>query len=424
MLGRIRYLTSACLACALVAVLTPAASAVTGDQFEDALWGMRKIHAEGAWSAGTGKGVTVAIVDSGVDPNHEDLRANIVQGWDFVDKDGDPRDEEGHGTHVAGIVAAVAHNHLGVSGVAPDAKIMPVRVLDSDGAGSIDDIEAGVHWAVDHGAKVVNLSLGAEVLVEFLSGGTLTDAVDYAWSKGAVSVISAGNDGLFRAELRKAKAIIVTATTPDDRQASYATGVGFAQWGMAAPGGTDDGGEKNMILSTFWEKDGRRRYAYQMGTSMAAPHVAGAAAILRGMGLSPQQTVDRLLSTAKDLGGSGRDSTFGSGRLDVEAATRGGPGTTGEPGKPGSSAVGSSATGRPGSSAGGSRGAPGRLPVPVEKTTSSPSAAPTTARETGTATAEAKKDENGIGLLLPLVLGGLAAAVAAAAWIARSRSRA
>ncbi len=422
MLRRIRLVTSAWLACVLIAVLAPNASAATGDQFEGALWGMRKIQAEAAWSAGTGKGVTVAIVDSGVDPDHEDLRANIVGGWDFVDKDGDPRDEEGHGTHVAGIVAAVAHNRLGVSGVAPDAKIMPIRVLDTDGAGSIDDIEAGVRWAVAHGAKVVNLSLGAEVLFEFLSGGTLTDAVNYAWSKGVIPVISAGNDGLFRSELRKAKALVVTATTPDDSQASYATGVGFAPWGIAAPGGTDDGGEKNMILSTFWEKEGRRKYAYQMGTSMAAPHVAGAAAVLRGMGLSPQQTVDRLLATAKDLGADGRDSVFGAGRLDVKAATLGQAGTTGEPGRPGSSAAGSSATGAPGSSAGGTRGAPGRLPAPVDASTSTPSSSPTAA-STARATSEAKQTGDGVGLL-PFVLGGLAVAAAAAAWIARSRSRA
>jgi subtilisin family serine protease len=408
---RIWHPLAGVVVCVMVVVLAPPASAAA-DQFTGSLWGMKKIRAQAAWTAGTGKGITVAVVDSGVDPNHEDLAANIVGGWDFVDKDADPRDEEGHGTHVAGIVAAVANNGLGVAGVAPGAKIMPIRVLATDGSGSQTDIEAGVHWAVDHGAKVVNLSLGADVLVEFLSGGTLTDAVNYAWSKGVIAVVSAGNDGLFRSELRKAKALVVTATTPSDEHASYATGVGFAPWGIAAPGGTDEGGQKNMILSTFWERSGKRKYAYQMGTSMAAPHVAGAAALLRGMGLTPQQTVNRLLSTAKDLGPRGRDSTFGAGRLDVKAATLGQAGSTGPPGRPGSSAAGASATGKPGMDASGTRGAPGRLPVPNVASTSTPSSSPTSAA-TGRATPAEQVADAGRGAL-PWVLAGAGAAAAAA----------
>jgi serine protease len=354
-------LSATTLALALVSFTATSAYA-SRDPYSSALWGIKKVRAEAAWSAGTGQGITVAVVDSGVDLNHEDLRQNIVPGYDFVDHDSDPRDENGHGTHVAGIIAAVANNGVGVSGVAPKAKIMPVRVLDADGSGALSDIEAGVRWAVGHGAKVVNLSLSSGVIVEFLSGGTLTDVVDYAWSKGVIAVVSAGNEGLFRSELRRAKAIVVTATTPDDQKASYATGVGFAPWGMAAPGGTDEGGERNMILSTWWDAKGRR-YAYLMGTSMAAPHVAGAAALLRGMGLSPQQTVDRLLATAKDLGSPGRDSVFGAGRLDVAAAALAQTGAEGQPGAAGSSAEGSSATGAPGESSNGTRGAPGSLSV-------------------------------------------------------------
>src|ERR671922_254442 len=111
---RIWHPLAAVVVCALLAVVAPTASAAT-DQFADSLWGMQKIRARAAWAAGTGKGVTVAIIDSGVDPNHEDLAKNIVGGYDVVDKDFDPRDEEGHGTHVAGIVAAVANNGLGVA---------------------------------------------------------------------------------------------------------------------------------------------------------------------------------------------------------------------------------------------------------------------------------------------------------------------
>ena len=408
----ILHLCATCVAFTLVAVLAPQAAA-SGDQYAGRLWGLQKVRAETAWSSGTGDGITVAVVDSGVDPNHEDLRANIVEGYDFVADDADPRDEEGHGTHVAGIVAAVANNGIGVAGVAPKAKIMPVRVLDADGSGSLSDIEAGVQWAVAHGAKVVNLSLGADVLVEFLSGGTLTETVNYAWDRGVIAVVSAGNEGLFRSELRQAKAIVVTATTPDDRKASYATGVGFATWGMAAPGGTDEGGERNMILSTYWEPGGRH-YAYMMGTSMAAPHVSGAAAVLRGMGLSPQQTVDRLLSTAKDLGASGRDSVFGAGRLDVAAATSGQAGSEGEPGEPGSSAEGSSATGMPGQSADGGQGTPGRAAVVPRGVVETPALSPTlqpTSRPSSRV--EAKAPDEGPGAL-PFVLAGVGAAAASA----------
>lgn len=409
-------LATTALVLVLLGFLAPHANA-SGDQYTGALWGIRKVRAEAAWGAGTGSGVTIAIVDSGVDRSHEDLRANVVDGHDFVDNDSDPSDEVGHGTHVAGIAAAVANNGVGVAGVAPNAKIMPVRVLDEEGVGSLSQIEEGVRWAVTHGADVVNLSLSADVVTEFLTGGTLTDAVNFAWSRGVIPVISAGNDQLFRSELRRAKAIVVTATTPDDRKAYYATGVGLAPWGIAAPGGTNDGGEKNMIFSTWWDPDGRN-YAYAMGTSMATPHVAGAAALLRSMGLSPQQTVDRLLQTAKDLGSRGQDSTFGYGRLDVAAAAQGG--SQGPPGQDGSSAEGASATGVPGSSADGTRGVSGERPARRGViTTSTPSGEPSPSAPvspTRSPAAEVEEDE-GIGPL-PFILGGVgAAAVAVGAFL-------
>ncbi len=407
------------IALALVSFAVPQATASV-DQYTGVLWGMKKVRAEAAWARGAGQGVTVAVVDSGVDPTHEDLKANIVAGHDFVDDDNDARDETGHGTHVAGIIAAVANNQLGVAGVAPKAKIMPVRVLDKEGSGSQGDIEAGVRWAVAHGAKVVNLSLGADVLVEFVTGGTLANAVNYAWNHGVVAVISAGNDDFFRSELRGAKAIVVTATTPDDRKAPYATGVGFAAWGIAAPGGTSEAGEKGMILSTFWNADGRR-YAYMEGTSMAAPHVAGAAAILRGMGLTPQQTVNRLLSTAKDLGAQGNDSVFGHGRLDVAAAAQGNTGSEGEPGRTGSSAEGTSATGRPGSSSSGTRGASGDRPV-RRAPSLTPSATPTTpATERPSPTAVQEVSGGGRGALIAAAVAGVAVFAAIVAAVLKRR---
>ncbi len=422
----------AAVAIALLACTIGPQALASTDHYTSALWGMKKVRAEAAWSSGTGQGVTIAIVDSGVDMSHEDLSANVVAGYDFVDRDADPSDEAGHGTHVAGIAAAVANNKIGVAGVAPQAKIMPVRVLDENGEGSLSDIEEGVRWAVDHGADIVNLSLGSDFLTEFLTGGTLTDAVNYAWSKGAIAVVSAGNEQLFRSELRKAKAMIVTATTPSDAKASYATGAGFAPWGISAPGGTNEGGEKNMILSTWWEPDSpgggaERRYAYSMGTSMAVPHVSGAAAVLRGLGFTPQRTVERLLQTARDLGSNGRDNVFGHGLLDVAAASRvvqtgvaAQAGSEGEPGQDGSSAEGSAATGRPGSSASGARGAPGDVPGSGGGARSTPSLEPSPA---GSPERTSEADSSGDGSPVGIIVAAVAAAAAAVGVVLYVRRR-
>jgi subtilisin family serine protease len=302
------------------------------DTYSARQWNMRHVDAEKAWAVGRGEGVTIAIVDTGVDLEHPDLKGAFVDGFDFVDNDSRPDDENGHGTHVAGIAAARSNNYVGVAGVAPQAKIMPIRVLDDDGRGSASDVEAGVKWAVDRGADVVNLSLSGSVVVEGLTRGTLNAMVDYAWSKGAVPVIAAGNGGLFRTDSSDARRILVTATTDRDTLADYATSVGFADWGMAAPGGDTADGEASMIYSTLWDPVKGSGYGYGIGTSMAAPHVSGAAAILRGLGLDAPKTVERILATAQDIGSSGDDFTYGSGLLDVAAAVKGlGPKAVAEP---------------------------------------------------------------------------------------------
>jgi subtilisin family serine protease len=302
----------------LFAGVAPAGA--TNDTYWNQLWGIRHVHADEAWRTATGKGATIAIVDSGVDMSHPDLKANVVPGYDFESNDNNPSDEFGHGTLVAGVAAAVANNGIGVAGVAPGAKVMPVRVLDSTGHGGTDVIDQGIRYAADHHADVINLSLGAGTVVEDVNGDTLSSGCDYAWSKGSICVVAAGNDGLFRTEWQNTKAVIVTATGPDDTEASYATSVGFAQWGIAAPGGEDDQGQTSQeIISTYW-KNGKSEYAYAAGTSLAAPHVSGALAVLRGLGLSPQAAVDRMLSTATNIGSS---FTFGHGLLNVAAAVAG-----------------------------------------------------------------------------------------------------
>jgi subtilisin family serine protease len=317
---------------ALVAMLALAAAAAGGGAGvayalaanEPALaqqWGMQKIGAPAAWDKGlTGGGITIGVVDSGVDLPHEDLAAKLVPGTDLVDPGTSPQDEYGHGTHVAGIAAAITGNGRGVTGVAPDASILPVRVLDEQGRGAAN-IDEGIRWAVDHGAQVVNVSIGD--LLEPLDGPPFTEAIRYAWSKGVIPVLSAGNSFVFNSTFSDEPAIVVSATGPDDTIATYSNGVGDAAWGMAAPGGAGGTDEADDILSTYWIGGQPNQYAYLSGTSMAAPHVAGAAAVLRAAGLTPQQTVERLLSTAKDLGPPSRDSTYGAGRLDLAAAVSG-----------------------------------------------------------------------------------------------------
>ncbi len=287
------------------------------------LWNIEKVGAESGWAVSKGRGMTIAVIDTGVDLKHEDLKDNLVAGYDFIDDDSVPMDDHGHGTHVAGIAAARVDNGLGVAGIAPEAKIMPVRVLAADGYAEGSSVEEGIRWAADHGADVINLSLGADVLVENIFGRALTDAVNYAWAKGAIPVVVTGNDGFFRTEFDDANAMVVTATTRDDTLAGYATGAGFAKWGIAAPGGSTSGGVEERVYSSYWSREGKAHYAYGAGTSMAAPHVSGAAAILRSRGFSPTETVGRLLATAKDLGGRGPDGSYGKGRLDIAAAVAG-----------------------------------------------------------------------------------------------------
>jgi subtilisin family serine protease len=309
-----RTLTLMLVAFALSMVAPPAhATTDPGLQYQ---WDLSVIGAQKAWQTAKGGGIVIAVVDTGLDLHHEDLASKLVPGYDFIDNDGTPQDAEGHGSHVAGIAAAITGNGRGIGSIAPGAKIMPIRVLDQNGEGSSSDVSAGVRWAADHGADVINLSLG-----EFggsLFGSGFADALNYAWDHGAICVVASGNSFLYSSGIQDEPAIVVSATDRHDNEASYSSGVGSARWGLAAPGG-DGGSRDDMVLSA----DIGNGYAYRYGTSQAAPHVSGAAALLRSLGLSPSQTVQRLLSTAKDLGPAGHDSTFGSGRLDVARAVAG-----------------------------------------------------------------------------------------------------
>jgi len=279
-------------------------------------WGLLQVGAPAAWTTSTGTGAIVGVVDSGIEATHEDLIGKVVGGADCVGSNGNEAacapggttDTVGHGTHVAGIVAAVTNNGIGVASMAPDAHLLSVRAVDSGGAGTDAEVGAGIRWVVDHGASVVNLSLGAEgTRVAF--GPGFSSAVEYAWSHGAIPVVAAGNSAQ-SPNYGSLHMIVVAGTTPSGQLASYSNRVDGAHWGVAAPGGASDGNPYDDIVSTYKGDS----YATIAGTSMATAHVSGALALLRAKGYGRDDAVQRLLSTAVPCGGCG------SGRIDAAAA--------------------------------------------------------------------------------------------------------
>jgi len=269
------------------------------------------INAPTAWNTTTGINVRVAILDTGIDQNHEDLSGKIVLQANFTTS-GTLDDLYGHGTHVGGIVAAVTDNGKGVAGGCPDCVLMNGKVLRDDGAGAYSWIANGITWAADNQAKVINLSLGGSA-----SSRTLQKAVNYAWNKGAVVVAAAGNSANQSKTYPAAyaNAIAVAATNNKDQKASFSSY--GAKWvDVAAPG--------QDIFSTFpnhpYKINKSPNYDYGSGTSMATPMTSAAAALIwtTGYGTSASSVRSRLESTTDKIPGTG--TYWSAGRVNAAAA--------------------------------------------------------------------------------------------------------
>jgi subtilisin family serine protease len=309
------------------------------------------IKAPDAWTVTRGGGATVAVVDTGSDFNHPDLAANLVRkaGSNMIlnksyvcpfmkankrwqGSAALAQDDQGHGTHVSGTVAAVTGNGVGVAGVAPAAKVLPVKVLDEDGSGSDSQVARGICFAADNGADVINLSLGFDpvgsIIVTTL--GTDTDkAISYAYSKGSALVIAAGNESFPACDFPAShtKALCVGSVDRRDNHSwfsNFGTNVG-----VVAPGGLGSVfcNDDEDIWSTIWPESGlncdHNGYDTLAGTSMATPHVAAVAALIEakyGAAATPDFIYAKLKSTADDLGTPGVDPVYGYGRVNAYKA--------------------------------------------------------------------------------------------------------
>ena len=299
---------------------TTSFAASGSDPLLDQQWGLTAIGAPSVWKITRGAGVTVAVIDSGSGP-HPDLDANLDAGrtmFGSIDSVGAiDVDVAGHGSHVAGIIAAVADNAIGGSGVAPQSRIMPIRVLGAKGEGVSADVLKAVRFAVDSGVKVINLSLGGET-----ESTSLTAAIQYAVDRNVLVIGAAGNYGANSRPVWPAASDLVLAVTAIDRNNSVAS---FDQRGdyidLSAPG-------VSILSSTVGFYDEKKcpsqtpLFCYSSGTSMAAAFVTGAAALLFAAqpSITAAQVRDILQRTATDIGAPGRDTTFGFGLINLVAA--------------------------------------------------------------------------------------------------------
>jgi subtilisin family serine protease len=283
-------------------------TATVNDPYLGSEWHLAQIGASAAWDTTQGTGITIAILDSGVNVNHPDLAGRMVPGYNFYSGNTDVSDVCGHGTAVAGVAAATANNATGVTGVAGAARLMPIRVAYSDTTGCMayySTIASGLTYAADNGARVANVSYSGVA-----GSSAIMSAAKYMKGKGGLVFVSAGNNNVDENITSDGSMVVVSATTTGDTKAS------FSSWGnfvtLSAPG--------TGIMTT--DKSGG--YSTWQGTSFSSPLSAGVAALIMSArpDLSSAQVESLLYSTAVDLGAAGRDPVFGYGRVNAAAAVR------------------------------------------------------------------------------------------------------
>lgn len=274
--------------------------------FEPYQWNLSQIFAEIGWEITSGiEDVTIAILDSGVDPEHEDLKDRISYGFNAFENNDEFHDENGHGTHVAGIIAATTNNFTGIAGVSWFNPILPVKVLNEEAEGTALEVANGIRWATDHGAKVINMSLG-----DSFNSRIIHDAIRYAYKNDVTLIAAAGNDNVNTPMYPAAYEEVIAVSAVDEHRHKAI----FSNYGehidVAAPG--------EHIPSTYLDNS----YVMMSGTSMAAPHVAGLAGLIRSIKpeLRNDEVADIIRASANDIGPKGVDPYYGHGEIDVVRA--------------------------------------------------------------------------------------------------------
>jgi type VII secretion-associated serine protease mycosin len=278
-------------------------------------YSLDQMRVRDAWALSKGGSGVVAVLDTGVQANHPDLSGRVLAGYDFANDDSNAADDNGHGTWVAGIIAAKPNDGYGIAGISWSDRILPVKIMTREGTGSTSDLIAGIRWAADHGATVINMSVGG-----FPYSQGVQDAITYAWNKGIVLVGAAGNNNrdekFYPASM--ANVVSVSATQVNDE---------FSHWSsygdavdVSAPGSSVQ--TTNCTVCTYAEHNTWGSHTYISGTSFATPNVAGVVALIRARNPSwtPQQVVNRLFSTVDDRGFAGWDKRYGRGRVNAYRA--------------------------------------------------------------------------------------------------------
>ncbi len=271
-------------------------------------WNLPLIGMEQSWEVSRGRSdVIVAVIDTGIDLSHPEFQGKLVKGYNVIADNNNPNDDNGHGTHVAGVIAAKTNNGVGIAGMSWNSKLMPIKAIGADGSGSAFDIAQGIYWATDNGADVINLSVG-----NYTSSAALQEACRYAFARNVVLVAASGNDATNQPSYPAAykEVMSVAAVDHNRRRADFSN---FGEYVDVAAPGVD-------IPSTYIYSD----YAALSGTSMACPHVAALASLIRSVqpNMKNTEVMQLIRRSAIDLGAPGRDNYYGFGIIDGNNALR------------------------------------------------------------------------------------------------------